>query len=500
MHDGRGLRQDLLEERRPPADRPVAQTARPLFRPAWFAGCDLRILARAPSDGTFYDTLGIGVLLLSCLSGFAVYFSISYVLEEQATAVAIGLAWAVVLSCGIERLLLQVAGSREHLGALVIAIAPRVFVSLLIGLALAEPLLLKVNEPEINNYIGDAQRTERRQLLEDNEATYGGRIDAGVKELNEIDEQEERLAREHNQLLQAQRECGGVSPECSTLASEAQAKAERLREIEGENERKRVPGLEADLKSLRKQHNEDQGGGREDIVKSDGVLARIEALGSLTAEHTAMNVEAWVLRLLLIFVDLLPLAVKVTRILSFESPYELQSAAARQRDALTAEAEELATDVSRQDLRDRARADKRVNQAATAADAERRIYEVTGDDRADPFDGDTPPRAMSLDEFVDSISIHEERPVEVPETLRRSGLIGLGLLGAGAVLTFLMASAFGTVIPAGWLLVVAAMLAMALCVFTRGFREAPAWAMRPIFWTYVAGLALPPTVALISLL
>lgn len=493
-----------LREGKPP-ERELRPAAPRQCWPAWFAGCDLKTLARTPSDVTFYNALGLAVLLLSCLGGFAAYFAISYVLEDQTAAIGIGIAWAILMSCAVERLLLQVAGSRKRPWALTVAIAPRVILSILIGFILAEPLLLKIHEPEINAFIAQEQLTEKRSLIQDATKTYDATIKEKEKQLNALKGQVPKIEGRLSNLLAlsgctagALPACAageaGCDPACQGYAGKAIAEQEKLRDAQADNA-ERQPALEASLENWRAKRGEDENSGRETITDSDGLMARIEALGGLAGAHTSVMLEVWILRFFFICLDLLPLAIKTTRILSSRSPYEMRMAASRERDGLSAEAAEAATDVTRQRIKEQARADKRVIQAEIAANTDRRIYGISGDEVPDYvptyFVPDESDSALPFDEFVDSIQIHEQRPVEVPEELRRHGLIGLALIGGMAVLALLWNAATGAGLGLAWLLFIALGLAIPLCVYTRGFQEAPAWAMQPILFTFIAGLGSP---------
>jgi hypothetical protein len=495
-----------LRERRPPPKRELRQAALRRCWPAWFAGCDLKVLARTSSDVTFYNALGIAVLLLSCLGGFAAYFAISYVLEDQTAAIGIGIAWAVLMSCAVERLLLQVAGSRKHLWALAVAIAPRVLLSILIGFILAEPLLLKINEPEINAFIAKEQRAEKRSLIQDATNTYDETIKEKEGQLKELREQVPKIEGRLSNLIAlsgcaaaALPACAageaGCDPACQRYAGKAMAEQDKLRNVQADNA-ERQPALETSLGNWRGKRGEDENGGRSTITDSDGLMARIEALGGLSGAHTSVMFEVWILRFFFICLDLLPLAIKTTRILSSRSPYEMRMAAARERDGLAAEAAEAFTDVARQQIREQARADKRVIQAEIAAHTDQRIYGINGDAVPDYVPDylvpDESSSGLPFDEFVGSIQVHEQRPVEVPEELRRHGLIGLALISGMATLALLWSSAAGAALgAAGWLLFIALGMAIVLCAYTRGFHEAPAWAMRPILFTFIAGLCSP---------
>lgn len=498
--------QGLLEK---PPEREATRAVAPWCWPAWFAGCNLRVLARTPSEVTFYNALGIAVLLLSCLGGFAAFFSISYVLKESVAAVGVGIAWAIIMSCAIERLLLQVVGSRKHPGALALAMAPRIFVSILIGFILAEPLLLKINGPEIDAFIDGKQRAAKHRLISDAEGTYEATISDKEEELGELRDQVPKIEARLSDLL-ASSGCAteilpacatgeaGCDAECQRYAGNAIKEEEKLDRFRKENA-ERKPALKTSLDRWRAKRGEDENGGRQTITNSDGVMARIEALGALAGAHTSVGFEVWILRFFFISLDLLPLAIKVTRVWSAKSPYELGMVAARNRDGLSAEAKEAATDVAKQRIKEEARADKRVLQAEIAAKTERRMFEASGDTIPDYLpDYLAPVEAMPFDEFVENIEHYETRPVDVPDELRRSALIGLALIGAAAAIAFLLTSAAGLAVSGGWLLMIAFGLATALCIYTHGFRQAPAWAMRPILATFITGLVLPPFVVVIN--
>jgi hypothetical protein len=86
---------------------------------------------------------------------------------------------------------------------------------------------------------------------------------------------------------------------------------------------------------------------------------------------------------------------------------------------------------------------------------------------------------------------HETRAVPVPAALRRGGLVGLALVTALAVATSLWGSLTHHAVAGEWLIVAALGLVLTLVLYTRGFRNAPGWALRAMFATLLTGLALP---------
>jgi hypothetical protein len=82
--------------------------------------------------------------------------------------------------------------------------------------------------------------------------------------------------------------------------------------------------------------------------------------------------------------------------------------------------------------------------------------------------------------------------------LRRVAWIGVGLLAAlGA--TLLLAHTAHAAVAGGWLVVLALAAALALAVYSRGFRRGPAWAHRAAFSTALMGLALPIVIVLVNI-
>jgi len=456
-------------------------------------------LRTTPSEIVFYNSLGLGVLLISCLGGIAACASLAYVIDQRPEDIwLVGLGWAILLSCGIERLVLQTPGSREAWKPLIVGVAIRVFVSILIGFMLAEPLILKINEPEINRYLHNQATAERHEVIAGAKGTYEPLINRAVAKRSAIYEQENRLENRRDEF-RALADCGSESPACLPATAreyteKADREASRLDRARARNAPK-LQALNANIERRQSQKGDEETGGWQSVAESNGVLARIEALGSIAATDPVANIEAWILRLFFISIDLLPLAIKVSRSLAFDSAYEARYAASRGQDLLRAEEEAAAVDIARQRMKDQVRADKRVNQAAIAADAERRIGDGDG---ADPFDfDDSPSSAMSLDEFIDDITDYGSRVVDVPDDLRRSALIGLALIGGSLVIglswALLGGSLLGALLP-----LFAGGFAVALGVFTGGFRQAPAWAMRPVLWTFICGLISIPLVTLVN--
>jgi hypothetical protein len=94
---------------------------------------------------------------------------------------------------------------------------------------------------------------------------------------------------------------------------------------------------------------------------------------------------------------------------------------------------------------------------------------------------------------------HESLPADFPRGLTIAGWIGVGLLTVLALTLWLITDATHHSVK-GEIVVLLALISVAsLAVATRGFRRAPAWAMRATFALLLVGLSLPVIVTVLNL-
>lgn len=92
---------------------------------------------------------------------------------------------------------------------------------------------------------------------------------------------------------------------------------------------------------------------------------------------------------------------------------------------------------------------------------------------------------------------HSRMAVDMARPLRRVAWIGVGLL-ATLGLALALAHTVHAAVAGGWLVMAALAAALALAVYSRGFRSGPAWAHRAAFGTGLLGLALPLVIVLVN--
>jgi Domain of unknown function (DUF4407) len=493
----------------PPTGEPMNGGPRPQakqgfwFRLAWFAGVDLQILAKVPSEVAFYSALGATVVLVSCLSGLTAALAVGYALQELAAQFWwIGIAWAGVLAFGIERLILQLPMTGAW-WTLALSLAWRVALSILIALLLSEPLILRINEDEVNAQLTTENRIAIRDAKEEVQGYYDKRIADTRAELRDardrrIELRQKQTEAERRSLEAGEAGCGAACLAFATTAHELQIRREA---VERRNEH-RQPELHKKLDELHDDRAKAETQGEQAVERGNGLWARVGALQGVIRANPGMEAEVWVLRFFFLLLDLLPLVAKCFHTLRRgSSPYEERLASSLRQDSLPAKAEEAEADVIERRFEEQARADMEVDRARIMLDADWRIAEAGGPDYASGgIAVDTAPvSAWRLRDYAEAVQSHENQPVDVRPELRRGGLIGVGLIAALAVLGTIWSAIAGQTMAGMWLVVGALCATVALALATHGFRRAPAWGLWSIHATFFVGLALPFVVTVLNM-
>lgn len=467
---------------------------------AWFAGIDVRRLNQVGSDWCLYDSLGTLVAALSCLNGVSAAIAVGYVVDKPAVDLWwFGAMWTCLVVC-VERVILQLPNSNDWVSALG-SFAWRAALSVLLAFLLTEPIIMLFNQKEINSQLDHNVRVAIEREHDAIDADYKEKSSDAHAKLRRTRsrkaELETKLAADEKR--QAVAEAAGLTGVAIANAGFARMHERRLAAAIERNGRWQ-PELREQLGNLAGDRSKEKRKAQKEIEDGNGFQARVAALSDVQAKWSSTNYMIWGLRFLFLFLDLTPLvATLVYRRRPGGQPYEERRIAAWEWDSLAALKVREAVRVEKQRIREAARGEIRVNQAHIAADVERRIYGTVSDDLHDLSGMGSPVSAMSFDEFVDEIQDYDSRPVDVPEELRGRALLGFAALGVAAAFAFLLSSSLGAAVAGGWILLIAFGLATALCVYTSGFRQAPAWAMRPILATFIAGLALPVFVLVLNI-
>ena len=109
-----------------------------------------------------------------------------------------------------------------------------------------------------------------------------------------------------------------------------------------------------------------------------------------------------------------------------------------------------------------------------------------------------PINSYSLGGLVDVSQPHERTPVTIPKPLARLAWLGF-ILQAALGGALLLSHAAHAAVAGGWLVLVTLAAAVALAIYSHGFRRGPSWAHLAAFGTGLLGLALPVVIILVNI-
>ena len=377
---------------------------------AWFAGGDGRVLALVPSEASFLNGLGMWVVGMAVVSGFAMTVAAS---QWWSTSI-VSVLWVVplwaVLYCLIERLVLKSFGT-SRLGNLVLTI-PRLLLSLAIALVVGLPMAQVIYSGSINDEVSKTTTARIQQATADITRTYDARIAAAQKEVDAARSQEASLQRQvANSTFLSQCEAGetscsqthklGCGPYCKRDARRAAAAAAALRSARPQIE----ATIAADLHkiALWREAARTQLASRTAAIKADrDFLSRQAALDRVERANPAVRKYVLFFLAFLIALDLVAILLKLIHLFSTGGAYERSASALQSTDlvevhrlqeratvttrriSLEARAEERADSLRfggevEVDARARARAARRHRRPSACPPAARRI----GDRRPD---------------------------------------------------------------------------------------------------------------------
>ncbi len=307
---------------------------------AWFAGGDGRVLALVPSEASFLNGLGMWVVGMAVVSGFAMTVAAS---QWWSTSI-VSVLWVVplwaVLYCLIERLVLKSFGT-SRLGNLVLTI-PRLLLSLAIALVVGLPMAQVIYSGSINDEVSKTTTARIQQATADITRTYDARIAAAQKEIDAARSNEESLQRQvTNSTFLSQCEAGetscsqthklGCGPYCKRDARRAAAAAAALRSAR--------PQIEATIAADRhkialwREAARTQLASRTAAIKADrDFLSRQAALDRVERANPAVRKYVLFFLAFLISLDLVAILLKLIHLFSTGGAYERSASALQSTD------------------------------------------------------------------------------------------------------------------------------------------------------------------------
>jgi hypothetical protein len=366
----------------------------------WLGGTDEKVLSRVPAERARATALGGIVLSTAVIATFSMSVAMRSALGYPSLLSLVpALGWGLIV-LNLDRWLVSSATGTRWRNRVAILL-PRLAVSIVLGVVIAEPIVLRVFETAVEQRVRD-DRLAALASYESDLLTCNGlagapdaaasarcaplRVDSGVaspaalrSELDRLraqkaalDRQIERDSRELVRLNDlARRECNGSpGPGLTGVSGEGpncdrnRAEADRFQRdhIDGPVRTRddlvpRIQRLDAQLtgaSGVSEQALRDRIAAKVDERRSHqgeiGMLERFQALDALVDEHRFLWAARWFLTAFFILVDCLPVLVKL---LSGSSPYERMVE------------ERLAGDVEVFTERSRAVTDRKVGRART---------------------------------------------------------------------------------------------------------------------------------------
>lgn len=317
------------------------------------------ILDWAPEERPRYSRLGAIVLNTGLMAGLSLVVALSSVTDGAWWALLpVGLLWAYMILTFDGWLISSTHGVQRN--SKLMLFLPRIVISLLLGAAIAEPLVLWVFQPSVHNEIADYRKTTVEDYesrlrscnpasgavsadpscrgfqvtIQDSPVALEARLrnetslrDQTSKQVAVMDQHYEKLDRV------ARDECAGVVgpgltgvPGVGGECRRNRAKADQYhRDVQLDRRHAELNSLEASIVDLTAQVAQArQVAGRQvsDAIAAKvvekrenladlGLLDEIHALDRLADKSTVIAVAGWVLRLLLIAIDCLPILSKL---------------------------------------------------------------------------------------------------------------------------------------------------------------------------------------------
>jgi len=387
------------------------------------------VLDKIPAERTRYTALAGVMVCTASIGGFSMFFALSEVMgKAEIWFVVLAVFWTIFILCVDCWLVSSTAGSRWR--TRVSVLLPRLAIAAVFGIVIAEPLVLRVFQTGIVNYVKqerqDAIDNLRTALVDCNPipgvavtmrpppSGCAGMIlnisnpsAASLTSLNTLRSQESALQAQVNtetaQLTQLQNtvnnECNGHSgPGLTGIVGNGPACRQDQQDVDNYRASHPIAAQDALLNSLNEQISSAQGSlsGQQANYKSaisqaitkrlqeetapsapTGMAERFQALTYLSTSNGFIGVTSWFVRIFFILIDCLPVLVKF---ISGSTPYdrlidtEVNSAEkrfARENETFDAAAEEDNAVLLWQAKADAARRRKEINLVILRQDADR---------------------------------------------------------------------------------------------------------------------------------
>ena len=295
----------------------------------WFcSGANQNLLKRCPTESSKYVGIGATVFFTGVLAAISASYALYTVFESFWGSFFFGLVWGGMIF-NLDRFIVCSMKKRGNFWQEFKIAVPRLFLAILLALVISKPLELKIFEKEINRKI-DSKKSE--ETIKAKTA-----INNGFPEITELEKKiavlKNEITRKETYRNQKQQEYdferfGKKIPGTTGIpgiGTNAQKKEIQLNEAEKDlkqtvnRNQPKIDQYEIDIKQLYLSRDNEFSNQKPNIDNYDGLAARIDALGVLSAESNAMNLANIFLILLFIAIETSPIFVKL---ISTKGPFD----------------------------------------------------------------------------------------------------------------------------------------------------------------------------------
>ena len=344
----------------------------------WLSGARGQILAECPTERPKYIGIGSAILITGTMAAISLAFALVTALKVPLwAALPFALAWGVAI-VSLDRLFVVSLQRRGPWWAHLLRAVPRLLLALLLGVVISTPFVLQIFRPEIEHEITQLQdettaayyrslpasplskqiTAEQNKVATLQSEAAGTGTGTGTAQSPELT----HLQAERSQAVSNQKsaynawQCQLYGP-CRPPGNGPLARADQARyatfgqqvsqltakitQLQNQQQAadKKQQGLvsataSSQLTRARKAVNRDIAEQQHETtdfitkVKGDtGLLIRLQALGAVTAGNSTLNAARWLLFLLFVVIDCMPVFIKVMMNLGPEGNYDKMLAA-----------------------------------------------------------------------------------------------------------------------------------------------------------------------------
>lgn len=333
----------------------------------WLSGANRRLLAECPTEQPKYFGLGAVIIVTGAMAGASLAFALVNALKiSLSAAIVFAVLWGLAIIM-IDRLFVSSMHRQKNPLIYVVQAIPRLVMSLVLGFVISTPFVLQIFKPEINSEIQQMQAVQRAAYFKNlpTNPVYLA-VQQDQTKLNNLSalaasggsgidiSKDPQLVSMNSQLTNAQNQLDywrndlscqlygkgtngktckpGYGPlgqddqqridyysgQVQTLTAEITNRTNALEKQSGQQQtdlkgtyQAQLTAAKHTLQSAQQQLALQTANVTSGIEQNDGILEQLKALGNVTAGNTTLQEARLLLFLLFLFVDTMPVFMKL---------------------------------------------------------------------------------------------------------------------------------------------------------------------------------------------